>query len=635
MQTIVHTRRVGIALLMIAALASAADSAVTPASVFADNMVLQREQPLPIWGQADPGATVDVRLGSTSVTCTADSTGRWIAVLDEQPANTQPQSLVIRSGDDKVRLANVLVGDVWLCSGQSNMQMPLVDAERGDEFAAAKGNIPNLRLLVIPKRFTAEPCTSQEGKWTTSTPGTARQFSAVGFSFGATLADSPGMRDVPIGLIDATFGGTTAEAWIPAADLKPFDPNHLGNSMFGKPTEHYNAMIRPLVPMAFRGVVWYQGESNSDRPAIYAKLLDAMVSAWRRDFRARELPFIMIQLPAYNTPFQHRFFTWIREQQALVAQHTTGVSLVISYDTHNGSDLHPREKIIVGARAARLARANVYGDDLIASGPTHSSHTIEGVEARITFDTHGAALATSDGSNIVRGFQLAGSDGQFLFANGEILNCDTVSVSSASVSAPRNVRFAWGAVPDANLVSTAGLPAAPFRTDSYPPEDIEFVRVPTHRAVKTPAYELELDAIGSLRSLGIGGEQFIANDLGTGGGSAIPTFFGPRNLNQVAELGPKQLVFHDAEVSVTYTFGDATITIDVANQAPVALAYQIAVAQGVTTDAGSSTIRLHKGNAHLEALGFDTPPTSAAQKPLLKLTVPAGQTRTAELRKAE
>jgi sialate O-acetylesterase len=630
----VSIRFASLAALLLVPISSLADSALLPASVFTDGMVLQREKPIPIWGTGDAGAKVEIQFGEARAACITDPAGHWLATLKSMPANSRSQSLVIRSGESKVLLTNVLVGDVWLCSGQSNMQMPLGDVAGGSEFAHALGNNPIIRLLAVPKLFTTEPSDSQKGRWTAVSPNTARQFSAVGISFGAALAESPVLHGVPLGLIDSSFGGTAIEAWIPADDLKPFDPSNLGNSLFGKPAEHYNAMVRPLIPLAIRGVLWYQGESNSDRPAIYGKLLDTMVRAWRREFHQQDLPFVVIQLPAYNTPFQKHFFTWIREQQALVAKRTAGVSLVVSYDTHDGSDLHPREKIPLGERAATAARDNVYRENLVAASPEFVSYVVDDAEARITFNTHGATLTTSDRSPVVRGFQLAGTEGKYRFATGKIVAPNTVVISVPEVTSPKDVRFAWGAVPNANLVSTAGLPAVPFRTDSYSPNDLEFVHVPVHRAVKTLAYELELDAFGSLRSLGVGGEQFISNDLGAAGGSTIPTVFGPRNLAQVEELSPSQLIFYDKEVSLSYLFDPVSVTIEINNRAADPLVYQISLAAGVTTNLPGE-IGVRKGNVTLQATGFDHSPASESRKPLLKLTVPSKQVRTSKLQTAK
>lgn len=625
--TKVRSRYVRLLLGTIALVAGRAE-ALSLASVFSDNMVLQRGRPVPIWGTADPGAMVEVDFCGQQASAIADAAGTWSATLDRLTASVDGKSLVVRSGNDTISIDNVLVGDVWLCSGQSNMQMPLKDTDGGKKFAEEHGDNPRMRLLMVPKKFTASPQDAQDGKWELATPESASQFSAVGFSFGALLADSPALKDVPIGLIDSSFGGTTAEGWISAAELATFDKDELGNSMFGQPTEHYNAMIRPLVPLAIRGVVWYQGESNSDRPAIYGSLLDTLIASWRRDFQSPNLPFIVIQLPAYNQPFQRNYFTWIREQQANVARQTAGVSLVVTYDTHDGSDLHPREKLLIGKRAADSARAEVYGEALPASGPQYAQHRVDGDKVHIDFDTHGEKLRTTDGGRSVRGFQLAASDGDFKFARGAIVDDDTVVVSSPRVAAPREIRFAWGGVPDANLVSTANLPAAPFRTDDLPPESAEFVHVPTSRAIKTPYYEAEIDATGSLRSFGVRGEQFISNELGANGGSCIPTFFGPRSLNQVEEVGPRELVFSDAEASVRYRFSARGVMIIVQNNTANEIEFQIAVAAEVE-DKGNSGNVLRKRSARLIATGFGRvePATETVR---LKVSIPAGTSRDVE-----
>jgi sialate O-acetylesterase len=619
-----------VALNLLCLATATACGALTPASVFTNNMVLQRDQPIPVWGSADPGSEVTVELGSVQTKGMADSTGRWNIALEPCSASAKPRRLTIRSGDSQVTLNNVVVGDVWLCSGQSNMQWPLGDSEGGQQFADEHGNNPLLRLLMVPKKFEAEPSDTQSGKWIEATPKAAREFSAVGFSFGAALTDAPEMHDVPIGLIDSSFGGTAVEGWIPADDLESFPANRISRSMFGESSQFYNAMIQPLVPMAIRGVVWYQGESNSDQPAVYSDLLKTMIRTWRRDFRQHGLPFIIIQLPAYNRPFQAHSFTWIREQQAKVADSTDGVALVVTYDTHDGSDLHPREKLPIGKRAAEVARVAVYGKSLVATGPAFESSQIDDGEVRIRFDTHGEKLVTTDGSQIVTGFQLAGSDGEYRFAAGRIDADDSVVVSADEVPAPETIRFAWGAVPITNLVSSSGWPVVPFRTDSFGPVDVEYVEVPIHRAVKTLAYELELDAIGSLRSLGVGGEQFISNELGMQGGSCIPTFWGPQNLNQVEALSPDRLRFHDAEVFLTYTFASDAIAITIENKSGAELKFQIALAPGVRISKGQPA-QVERGDASIQAIGFDSPSGQGGSRKMLVTTVPSNAAKSMRL----
>ena len=336
--------------------------------------------------------------------------------------------------------------------------------------------------------------------------------------------------------------------------------------MFGKPSEHYNAMIAPLVPFAIRGVVWYQGESNADRAASYAALLSTMINSWRRDFRRPDLPFVVIQLPSYNATMSDHFFTWVREEQARVAATTSNVSLVVTYDTHDGSDLHPPQKIPVGERAAGSALKLVYGEKRIDSGPAFKSRSIDGPRVRVTFDTGGGPLATSDHSPAVRGFMLAGDDGLYRLAEGRIADEDTVTISTDNVPEPKTVRFAWAGAPDANLIDQSGLPAAPFRTDTLSRDDTAYVHQPIRRSVKTPAYEVEIDSIGGIRSLGVHGEQFVSNALGMNGGSCIPTFFGPRNLNRIEEVGPTELNFRDAEVKLSYKFAAESVSMSIENK---------------------------------------------------------------------
>lgn len=601
------------------------------ASVFTDNMVLQRQCKVPIWGTADPGTSVDVRLGDSHATATSGAAGRWIVELDSMPANSKPQSLVVTASGSTVTCANVLVGDVWLCSGQSNMQMTLHDSDGGDAFAKQHGGNPLIRLLSVPKAFNSEMKHDQDAKWTLGTPEAAEKFSAVGFSFGASLAQSPPLENVPIGLIDSSFGGTAVEGWISADDLKQSDAHDLGLSLFGKPSEHYNAMIAPLVPFAIRGVVWYQGESNADRAASYAALLTTMIKSWRRDFHRADLPFVIVQLPSYNATMSDHFFTWVREEQARVAATTSNVSLVVTYDTHDGSDLHPPQKLPVGERAAQSALRLVYGEKRIDSGPKFKSVSIEGPRVRVTFDTEAGPLATSDHSPAVRGFMLAGDDGVYRFAEGSIADQHTVTISTESLPAPKTVRFAWAGAPDANLVDQSGLPAAPFRTDTLPRDDTAYVHQPIRRSIKTAAYEVEIDSIGGIRSLGVHGEQFISNALGMNGGSCIPGFLGPRNLNRIEEVGPTELNFRDAEVKLSYKFAGESVSLSIENKSASEVAFQIALAPGVAVD-DNDPAKLHNGAAALRVIGFDKverPPNGPA---ILKVSVPAGANRTVVLR---
>jgi sialate O-acetylesterase len=607
-----------------------AQADVKLASVFSDNMVLQRDERLPIWGTADAGLTVEVAIGDKRASAVADTDGNWNVVLDAMPANVKPLTLKASTADKQVTLSNILVGDVWLCSGQSNMQLPLREVFGGDEFANAHGDSLQIRLLMVPKQFTEEPRTEQAGKWAVCTPKDAGDFSAVGFSFAALLAQTTKLSGVPIGVIDSSFGGTAVEGWIPKEDLARFDAKDIRNSLFGGPSQHYNPMIAPLVPMAIKGVLWYQGESNADHSASYAALLSAMIDSWRKRFDNPQLPFIIIQLPSYNAKLGDNFFSWVREAQSKVAASATNVGLVVTYDTNDGSDLHPKEKIPIGHRAVRAAQKMVYGEDLLTAGPVFQSESIDGSRVLVTFDTKGDGLATKDNSALVRGFMLAGADGIYRFAEAAIEGNNRVVVSATSVPSPKTVRFAWAGAPDANLTNKSGLPADPFRTDNLPPIDVAFVKVPTTRAVKTSRYEIEISGQGSITSLGALEQQFISNDFGADGGSCIPAFLAPRSLNQVAEVGPTELSFRDNEVSLGYTFEPDIIEMTLKNGSKEEITFQIALDKLVEAE-GTTTFGLSRGKAKLSAKGFDRFEKLSNGKSFLKVKIPAGDSTSMKL----
>ncbi len=601
------------------------------AHVFSDNMVLQRDLPIVISGTVEPGAKVEVTFGNQGAIGTANTEGKFQIPLPPLPANSTPQTLTVTAGGSKASVSNVLVGDVWLCSGQSNMAMTLHDSAGGDAFATQHGTNDQIRMLMVSKRFTDKVQPTHEGKWKVCTPEDAKTFSGVGFSFVASLKQDPALKDVPIGLIDSSFGATVIEAWIPQADLAGFDAKEIGNSMFGKATEHFNAMIAPLFPLPIKGVVWYQGESNSNRPDTYAKFFATLTQSWRKGFNQPQLPFIIVQLPAYNAKFSELFFTWVREQEAQAAAADKDVGLVVTYDTHNGSNLHPPEKIIIGERAALVASKLVYGENVTSSGPSFKSADIDGPTVHVTFNTAGDGLKTSDGSPTVRGFMLAGADGQYRYASGTLEGEDQVKLSAEGIVAPKTIRFAWEAVPKANLVGgTSGLPALPFRTDDFAPTDVELVSSPPPRTVKNTAYEATVDWFGRLTSLGIFGQQFLSNDLGLDGGSSIPTFFGPRPLITATEISPQEITFSDPEVKLTYKFGLDTIELTLQNSSKTEVSFQLALAPAVEAGEGNNP-ELKRGDAKLKTTGFDKIEKQPNGKTFLKLSVPAENSRTMKL----
>jgi sialate O-acetylesterase len=612
------------------AVASRAQADVKLASVFSDNMVLQRDQRLPIWGTADAGLNVEVGIGDKRANAVSDTNGNWRVVLDAMPASTNPLTLKVSAADKQVSLSNILVGDVWLCSGQSNMQLPLREVFGGEEFAKAHGNSSHIRLLMVPKQFTEQPRTEQAGKWTVCTPKVAEDFTAVGFTFAALLAQTTKLNGVPIGVIDSSFGGTTVEGWIPKEDLARFDAKDIRNSLFGGPSQHYNPMIAPLVPMAIKGVLWYQGESNADHSGSYAALLSTMIESWRKRFENPQLPFITVQLPSYNAKLGDNFFSWVREAQSKVAASATNVGLVVTYDTNDGADLHPKEKIPIGQRAARAAQQMVYGEELLVAGPVFQSASIDGSKVVVTFDTKGDGLATKDQSALVRGFMLAGTDGIYRFAEGAIEGDNAVVISANRVPSPKTVRFAWAGAPDANLTNKTGLPADPFRTDDLPPIDVSFVKLPTTRAVKTSRYEIEVNGQGSITSLGVHEQQFISNGFGADGGSCIPAFLAPRSLNQVTEVGPTELSFRDDDVSLGYIFGQDNIEMTLQNGSKDEINFQIALDKLVEVE-GSATFDLSRDKAKLSAVGFDKLEKSLSGQALLKVTIPASESKLMKL----
>jgi sialate O-acetylesterase len=593
-------------------------------------MVLQRDRPIPVWGTAASAAVVKVQFCDKSATATADDQGRWMVRLPAMAADLTPRKLSVSSGEDAANVKDVLIGDVWLCSGQSNMQMTLGDSQHGKEFAAEHGDNARFRLLIVPKAFTDEKRSDQAGKWKVSTSAESRGFSAVGFSFAAFLSKSASMHDVPLGLIDCSFGGTAIEGWIPSEKLADFKPADIGPSLFGKASQQYNAMVAPLEPMALRGVVWYQGESNAGRPATYARFLQTLITSWRSEFEAPGLPFIIVQLPALDSKSGDYFFTWLREQQAKVAADDERVGLVVTYDTHDGTNLHPKEKIPVGKRCALLAERMVYGADVVARGPSFKSVKFEGRDAIVAFETDGARLKTRGDAKAVRGFMIAGSDGRFRFAEASLQGVHSVRLAADGITNPTAVRFAWSGVPDANLIGSSGLPAEPFRTDDFPPVDVAYLKLPPARHVQTTGYDATIDSRGSLVSLGVHGEQFISNDLGAAGGSCSPTWFGPRALAEVSELGPEELVFSDAELRLTYRFGQDSFTLELQNNSGGDVPFQIALANGVHSTA-EKAMQLTRRKATLVVDGFEKVEHDG-EKLLLKVSVPKGESKSMAVR---
>jgi sialate O-acetylesterase len=434
-----------------------------------DNLVLQQGKPLPIWGWADPGEKVSVTFAGKTEVATADEKGKWMVKLPAQSANSQPRELSV-AGKNTIVLKNVLVGEVWIGSGQSNMEWS-VAASANPQEEIQNGTYPEIRLFTVPKkRAGAEPQEDVVGQWSECTPDTVKGFSAVLYFFGRDLHKQ---LKVPVGLIHTSWGGTPAEHWMPnsafAADasLKQTSDHPHAQNVMKEPGTLYNGMVAPLVPYAIQGVIWYQGESNVPMAKEYRKLFPAMIQGWRKEWNQGDFPFLYVQIAPWvysNIP------TWPRSGCPLVreAQLKTlslpKTGMAVTMDIGDVNDIHPKNKQEVGRRLAHCARAQAYGEDLVYSGPLFKSMKVDGSKIVLSFDHLGGGLAQQ--GDKLRTFQIAGKDQQFVDATAEIVG-ETVVVHSPQVAEPVAVRYAWQDDALPNLMNRAGLPASPFRTDNF------------------------------------------------------------------------------------------------------------------------------------------------------------------------
>ncbi len=567
-----------LALILIHASVQSLQAAIKLASYFGDHMVLQRDCNICVWGTGEPNSRVTVTIGAQSVVAQTGANGAWEAYLKPMKAGG-PLLLSATSGHTTVEVSDVLIGDVWLCSGQSNMQMPTaecVPAERQVE------NVPHatLRLSVVAKAWNNTPQSSGSMRWAVCTPKEADGFSAVGYFFANELLKDKALTRVPIGVIDCSFGGTTCEGWIPQAALAAFKTNELHDSMFGiKPSMLYNAMIAPLGKASFKGVLWYQGESNSGHPDSYPRLLSALVREWRRQCNEPTLPFFIVQLPDYASQWDGYYWPWEREAQAKAVAAISNAYLVVGINTTDGFDLHPKTKLEIGRRIAVAVRHDVYQEQIAGSGPKFQNAKPEGSSIRVTFDARGDGLFNSSTGNI-QGFAVAGDDGVFHFAQARIDGND-VFVQSDAVPVPKSVRYAWAAVPDSTLVNKAELPAAPFRSDDFPYCNIEVQKEPIGHQMTTSVYKLIIDGEGMVRSLTIGDAQFISNDPGVAGGSSIPGPFGPITLPAVQELGPQLLSCSNGNFTMLIKYGDKSMAWQFTNRGKDEVKFDIALSPRV------------------------------------------------------
>ena len=439
--------------------------ALTVASVFGDHMVLQRGRPIPVWGFGRPDDSIVVTLGDQRVEGVVQPTGRWRVELPAQPAGG-PFELKVHSSQEWT-FRDVLIGEVWICSGQSNMAWPVVRSDDAEaEIAAAK--YPRMRLLHVKRNSSEHPIRRLQATWKECSPETVERFSAVGYYFGRELHRE---LDVPIGLIASACGGTPAEAWIrpPAlaadADFRPILTRWSEWPNKGhRPSGLFHGMVAPLTRFSMRGVIWYQGEANANRAYQYRKLFPALITDWRAAWGQGDFPFLFVQLASYHVRVPE---TWaeLREAQ-LMALELPNTGMAVTIDVGNPKDIHPRNKQDVGKRLALWALAETYGRDLVYSGPLVSSVERELGGLRVRFRHTGGGLVARGGGEL-RGFEVATASGLFAPARA-LIDGETVVVTSDRVPDPVHVRYAWTDTPDGNLMNAEGLPASPFRNDDRP-----------------------------------------------------------------------------------------------------------------------------------------------------------------------
>jgi len=509
---------------LLAAVVSPALGEVKLPKVFADGMVLQQDMKVPIWGTAAPGEKVTVTFGDHKATAVADDKGAWRTTIGPLAASDQPAELTV-AGTNALKLANVLVGEVWVCSGQSNMAWSVRNSNNADAEIADAKNYPLIRLCTVARTIARQPADDARISWAVCDPQSVRGFSAVGYFFGRELHKR---LQRPVGLVHSSWGGTPAEAWTSRTMLATleFMPERLAASdqaiagydpaaaqarlreatekwkkqveqakAEGKrpprqprlwdptrsphtPSVLFNGMIAPIVPYGIRGAIWYQGESNAGRPAEYRTLMPALIRDWRRHWGQGDFPFLLVQLAnfrALQPQPSEGGWALLREAQLMTVSALPAVGMATAVDIGEANDIHPKNKQDVGRRLALAAMAIAYGQKLVYSGPVYKSMKVADGKIVLSFDHVGGGLVAllkpqespySKSGPPLRGFAIAGADKQWVWADAKIVG-DTVVVASEKVPAPVAVRYGWANNPIGNLYNKQALPASPFRTDDW------------------------------------------------------------------------------------------------------------------------------------------------------------------------
>lgn len=484
-------------LIVLACLAADVRAEVELPNIFGNSMVLQQGQQNRVWGRAEPGESVSIRIDGQTHETTADGEGQWQIMLEPLSVGG-PYTLSVK-GQNEILIEDVLVGEVWVCSGQSNMQWR-VDQSVDADLEALAAKFPNIRMINFPQVGSQDPLWTHDRQWKICTPETVGEFSAVGYFFARQLHET---LDVPIGMINNAWGGSAAEAWIQRdklegdarfaglmkrwsqmedryaelserGDLNEEQKKALANlsrQMSGnhRPGNIYNGVLKSHLGYGIRGTIWYQGESNAGRAYQYRDLFPLLITQWREDWQQGEFPFYWVQLADYKAePEQPSDSEWaeLREAQTMTMDKLPNTGEAVIIDIGEGKDIHPRNKVGVGRRLARWALANEYGIDIPHRSPRYKSMEIEGNKAVLTFDHVGPGWRPFDVKE-PRGFAIAAEDQKFVWAEAKILPDGRVEVWSEAVAKPAAVRYGWADNPVVNIYSQTDLPLTPFRTDDW------------------------------------------------------------------------------------------------------------------------------------------------------------------------
>jgi len=502
----IHIKKLFIILIFLGVKLTATAQVKLPALV-GDNMVLQQNAKVNLWGWASPNEKINIQLGwqDSNVEIIAKPDGTWKTAVNTPQGSEKAYAITIEA-TNKITLKNILIGEVWICSGQSNMYFPVGKEEgtwktgiENSEEEIKNATYPNIRIFTVLTKASPKPLDDVTGSWALCSPSTVKTFSAVAYFFGRDLYQN---LKIPIGLISTSWGGTKAEAWTSQTVLEEnpdflsiletdakneklyqeklenyylnlkkeriANNNDLTKSELKKPKKEenktsyvlYNAMLRPLTNYSMKGVIWYQGESNSEQANLYRSLFPAMVKNWRSDWNQGDFPFYYVQIAPHKSQNAA-----IREAQLLSLKNIPNSGMVVTTDIGNATNIHPIDKQTVGHRLALIARAKTYNENkLVYSGPIYNQMKIKKDRVQLFFDYADSGLVKT--GEVLKEFEIAGEDKVFYPADAKIQG-KTVVVSSSKVKNPIAVRFAWKAIPEPNLFNKENLPASPFRTDDW------------------------------------------------------------------------------------------------------------------------------------------------------------------------